>query len=366
MSLDGAHDYRLLTVGPSRVSAGVGALGELGAAARRAGARTTIVTGKLSWPVAERPVRAALDESLRVEVAFYGDQVSERAVDSLCHQAQGADSLIGVGGGKALDAAKLVAHRLGVPVFTVPTSSATCAAWTALSNVYSEEGGWLYGVPLAQAPQGVFVDHDLVLDAPCRLLASGVADAMAKWYESDSAVDPNSADATTAAALELSHYLHKQLVRHAKAAVGGDRAAAVRVVDLNVLLAGTVSGLGGPMCRSVAAHAVANGLTHLSDRSLHGEKVAFGLLTQFVLQDRALSEIEEFIGFLADLQMPLTLRSQGLPDTAEGLARAVQVALDPTSSIHRLEVPLDEIILTRAMLEADALARRSLKEVLRS
>ncbi len=352
---------RLLTVGPARVYAGDGALGELGPAVGRVASRVAIVTGSTSWGPASKAVEAALSSAgVAIEVLFYGEQVSESTMDRLCFEARGADAIVGVGGGKALDAAKLAAHRLGLPVYTVPTSAATCAAWTALSNVYSDAGGWLYGVSLEQAPQAVFLDHGLILDAPVRLLAAGVADAMAKWYESDSAVDLGSADATSAGAVELGHHLHKQLVRHAKAALSGDRDAGVRVADLNVLLTGTVSGLGGSMCRSVAAHAVANGLTHLpgTSRSLHGEKVAFGLLVQFILQDRGLAEIEEFIAFLADLRLPLTLESLGLPDTVAGLARAVEIAMEPDSTLHRLPVAVDALTLGRAMLEADALASR--------
>ena len=358
-------DQRLLTVGPARVYAGYGALGELGPAVSRMASRVAIVTGSASWGPASTTVESALSAAgVATEVLCYGQQVSESTLESLCFEARGADAIVGVGGGKALDAAKLAAHRLGVPVYTIPTSAATCAAWTALSNVYSDAGGWLCGVPLDQGPQAVFLDHGLILDAPVRLLAAGVADAMAKWYESDSAVDLGSADATATGAVELSHHLHKQLVRHAKAALSGDREAGVRVADLNVILTGTVSGLGGSTCRSVAAHAVANGLTHLpgASLSLHGEKVAFGLLVQFVLQDRDLAEIEEFIAFLADLRLPLTLASLGLPDTRAGLARAVEVAMAPDSTLHRLPVAVAAHTLGRAMLEADALARRALAE----
>ena len=59
------------------------------------------------------------------------------------------------------------------------------------------------------------------------------------------------------------------------------------VVDATVLLAGLIGGIGGAQCRTVAAHAIHNGLTHLSAShgTLHGEKVAYGILAQLRLEE---------------------------------------------------------------------------------
>ena len=50
------------------------------------------------------------------------------------------DCVIAAGGGKVLDAGKLLAFRLKLPCITVPLSAATCAGWTALANIYSRDG----------------------------------------------------------------------------------------------------------------------------------------------------------------------------------------------------------------------------------
>lgn len=52
-------------------------------------------------------------------------------------KAAGCDGVLAAGGGKVLDAGKLLADRLDLACITVPLSAATCAGWTALSNIYS-------------------------------------------------------------------------------------------------------------------------------------------------------------------------------------------------------------------------------------
>ena len=52
----------------------------------------------------------------------------------------GADAIVGIGGGKTIDAAKAVAHPAGLPLVVVPTVASTDAPTSALAVVYTEEG----------------------------------------------------------------------------------------------------------------------------------------------------------------------------------------------------------------------------------
>ena len=56
---------------------------------------------------------------------------------------QKCDSIIAAGGGKVLDAGKLLAEYLSVPCITVPLSASTCAGWTALGNIYTTDGKFI-------------------------------------------------------------------------------------------------------------------------------------------------------------------------------------------------------------------------------
>jgi glycerol dehydrogenase-like iron-containing ADH family enzyme len=256
-----------------------------------------------------------------------------------------ADLIIGIGGGKCLDMAKLVAHQTQLPVVTIPTTAATCAAWSALANIYSAAGAFLYDVSLAHCPDLLILDYELIATAPPRTLIAGIGDAIAKWYEA-SVSSGNSDRTLVIAAVQQARVLRDLLFQKSAAAIadlGGTDWQ--EIVDANILLAGVIGGLGGAQCRTVAAHAVHNGLTHLPacHGALHGEKVAFGILVQLRLEEMiggnqlAATARHQLLDFYQQIGLPSTLADLGLAQvTLAELQQAAAIACQPQSDIHRL------------------------------
>ena len=121
------------------------------------------------------------------------------------------DSVIAAGGGKVLDSGKYLAECLNIPCITVPLSASTCAGWTALSNIYTKSGQFIKDVELGSCPNVLVYDHKFIQTAPSRTLASGIADALAKWYESSitcSTID----DGLVQQAVQISRVLRDQLL----------------------------------------------------------------------------------------------------------------------------------------------------------
>jgi len=355
-----------LSIAPARVIRGADALAQAGRTIAQLGARPLVIGGSKTT-AAVRPTldAAAAEADLELDYASYGNECSEASLATLRRQAEAhqADLIIGVGGGKALDAAKLVAYQQQLPVVTVPTSAATCAAWTALSNVYSQQGAFQYDVSLATCPDLLILDYDLVQTASQRTLVAGIGDALAKWYEAS--VSSGSSEQTLIiAAVQQARVLRDLLFQKSLAALQAPGSQVWReVVDATVLLAGVVGGLGGAQCRTVAAHAVHNGLTHLlqSHGTLHGEKVAYGILVQLRLEEMlqgnllAASSRQQLLKFYGETGLPQSLAALGLMKvTLADLDRAAEIACRPGSDIHHLPFEITPADLMAAMVSTTA------------
>ncbi|AFY58970.1 glycerol dehydrogenase-like oxidoreductase [Rivularia sp. PCC 7116] len=358
-----------LAVAPAKVIRGSRISEQAILSISRLGSRPLIVGGSSTSEVAQNYIKSLESQELDFIQGSYSPDCSESSLEILRNQAQthASDVIIGIGGGKALDTAKLLAYQLEIPVVTIPTSAATCAAWTALSNVYSDEGAFLYDVALDNCPDLLILDYDLIQTAPQSTLVAGIGDAIAKWYEA-SVSSGHSEQTLIIAAVQQARVLRDILLQKSVAALQSPGSEAWReVVDATVLLAGVIGGVGGAQCRTVAAHAVHNGLTHVCGRgSIHGEKVAYGILVQLRLEEMlqgnqlATAARQQLLKFYEEIGLPKKLDDLGLGNiTLKQLQKAAEFALQPNSDIHRLPFKVALEQLMAAMVSTTAPAEAS-------
>ena len=318
----------------------------------------------LGRSISTQPLRDQLSsdlESLGLSVTAANLQFDCCEIDlqRLAGEAQTCDAILAAGGGKVLDAGKLLAHRLNLPCITVPLSAATCAGWTALANLYSPDGAFESDVVLDRCPDLLVFDHAFVRQAPPRTLASGIGDALAKWYEA-SVSSADSSDGLVQQAVQMARVLRDQLLIDSALAVEDPTSAAwERTAEACGLTAGVMGGLGGARCRTVAAHAVHNGLTQLPacHHVLHGEKVGFGILVQLRLEERlgnnrlAAQAHRQLKGVLENLGLPVCLEDLGLADASSSdLLTVCEFACQDGSDLHHLPFTVTPAALLDALV----------------
>lgn len=276
------------------------------------------------------------------------------------------DVIVGVGGGKTLDTAKAVAFYSKLPVVIVPTIASTDAPCSALSVLYTEEGVFDEYLILPKNPDIVLVDTQIVANAPARLLAAGIGDALATYVEARACYEANATPMAggtiTKAAIALAELCQNILFEDGiKAFLAVEQNIVTKAVE-NIVEANTyLSGIGFESGGLAAAHAIHNGFTVIDDTHhlYHGEKVAFGVITQLVLENRSTEEIQKYIAFCTELGLPVTLEDMGITDDIEPKIRKVaEAACQEGETIYNMPFPVTPDDVYAAIISADILGRK--------
>ena len=275
------------------------------------------------------------------------------------------DLVVGVGGGKIHDSAKAAAYYQGAPVVIIPTIASTDAPCSALSVIYSETGVFERYLFLNSNPDLVLVDTDIIAAAPSRLLVSGMGDALATYFEARAVAASGALSCAggkpTKGALALAKLCYETLLEDGvKAKLAVEAGACTQAVE-NIIEANTyLSGIGFESGGLAGAHAIHNGLTVIKDchHLYNGEKVAFGTLTQLVLENAGQKLLEEVIGFCMDVGLPTTFAELGMarPDKDLLMEAAVR-ACSPDDTLVNMPFEVTPEMVYAAMVGADALGR---------
>jgi glycerol dehydrogenase len=352
---------------PARYTQGPAATEQLGPEIRQLGldGPAFIVAGRSAIRLLSKTwAKTFADANMRHEVFAFAGECTAAEIRRGGHAAQGAGArvVIGAGGGKVLDTARAIASDLSLPVVNCPTIASSDAPCSALSVIYSEAGAVeeyrIYG----RNPDLVLVDTSVVAQSPVRLLVAGMGDALATWFEAkvcaEGGVKNMRGGASTRSALALADLCFKTLLADGMAAIEALQSrkpndALERLVEANTLL----SGLGFESSGLAAAHAIHNGLTAVPGTHgyMHGEKVAFGLLAQLMLESQPPSVVEEVLAFSNRVGLPITFAEVGIANPGHELLQVIAVrATAPGETIHNEPLPVTPQIVVEALRAADA------------
>lgn len=311
-----------------------------------------------------------------IETNFHGEasRVEASRLQELAKK-ESCDCIIGLGGGKAIDTAKVVAE--GKNLIIVPTIVATDAPTSHSAVLYTEAGEFDDYAYFMQSPSVVLIDTTIIAQAPTRFLVSGMGDALSTYFEARATsrafanvnaglpcgaregVCPPAKSTNTA--LALAKLCYETLLEDGyKAKESSDlnvvTPALENIIEANILL----SGLGFESGGLAAIHAIHDGLTILHDAhgATHGEKVAFGVICQLILENAPSKELYEVLDFSLSIGLPVCLEDIGVKSiTDDQLTEVAEKSCIPEESIHSMPFKVDVEQVKSAIMVADALGR---------
>jgi glycerol-1-phosphate dehydrogenase [NAD(P)+] len=248
-----------------------------------------------------------------------------------------SDLIAGIGGGRSVDTAKMIAYNLGKPFVSVPTAASHDGMASPFVSVVSDKPHSI----VASAPLGVFVDIDIIRKAPAKLLASGCGDLIANiiavkdWQlgheKTGEYYGRYSADLALMSAkmvMENSSYYAKN---------GLD----VRIIVEALISAGVASCIAGSSrpC-SGAEHLFSHALDKIAPgKGLHGEKCGIGSIMMAKLQGQDWKKITKT---LQDVGAPTSAKQVGLKSDEIVTALMIAQELRPERYTILKEIDMTE------------------------
>lgn len=359
-----------ITAFPGRYIQGPGVLRSASGEIRKYGIKALIVIDPF---VAETiwPQYSQWFEDLELEVNIFGGECCEDEIAKVTQKANlsGSTIIVAMGGGKTIDTAKAAADQTGLPAFIIPTAASSDAPCSAVAVVYTPEGEVQKVLKIRNNPSIVLMDTEIIVKAPVRLLTAGMGDALATWFEADSAYNTNSSNVlgscASRTAYRLARLCYETIAEYGALAIEACEAGCITpaleyVVEANTLL----SGIGFESGGLAAAHGIHNALSVLpgSHHALHGEKVALGLLASLFLTGKPPRMIDDMYILFNTLHLPTTFTGLGMNNlTADDLLAVGKDCCLPGNNIHHEPVTVTPERVRDALLMADYHGRYLIK-----
>jgi glycerol-1-phosphate dehydrogenase [NAD(P)+] len=211
-----------------------------------------------------------------------------------------SDLILGFGGGKVLDVAKLAAGRTNKKFISIPTTLSNDGIASPVSVIKNKKN-----IPishLARAPHGVIVDLGVVKKAPVRYIRAGVGDLIS-----------NLSAVFDTRLRKGGEKVSKNILMQAETGPRALLKLKTRNIKSDLFLACLTDGLiksGLAMCLSGSSrpasgseHKISHALDYMypGRKTLHGEQVGFAALVTMALQDNkylnAVKKLYVKIGF---------------------------------------------------------------------
>lgn len=287
--------------------------------------KVVIIGGQRAMAAANPLIKDALKES-KVEILgefVYGKDSTNSNIEKLVEkdEAKKADVVFAVGGGKALDTAKVVADRLNKSCYSFPTICSNCSSATAIAVVYNDDGSFSHYEDKIKAPSHIFINTDILAKAPAVYMWAGVGDGLSKEPEVLFAMRGQDLNHVAKLGRAIAKSCQEPFLKYGQKAIEdckrNQSSKAIEEVAMDIFInTGNVSNLTNQKdfyYNSSLAHAFYNASCSVKrpGHFQHGEVVSFGVLVLHAY-DKNNEELDKIARFNKKVELPTKLSDLGL------------------------------------------------------
>ena len=282
--------------------------------------KVSLISGSHVRKIVQKKIESSLKKS---KIKFFWHSTKNNDLKSINEiqtkvKKDKSDLIAGIGGGRAVDTAKMIAFNLDTPFVSIPTAASHDGIASPFVSIKGDKPHSI----VATAPFGIFVDIDIIKKAPKKLLASGCGDLIANFIAvKDWELGRDKmGEYYGRYAADLSLMSAKIVMENAK--TFAKKGLDARVIVEALISAGVASCIAGSSrpC-SGAEHLFSHALDKLAPNiGLHGQKCGIGSIMIAKLQGQDWKKIAN------------TLKSLGAPTTAK------QIGLNPKLLIKALVI----------------------------
>lgn len=296
---------------PREIHSGPGVIKETGSICRdlKLIGKVLVASGPKTMKIAgEKVIESLQDHDFNVETLII-EKPSMDAVQEVQECMGNMNAVLGVGGGKVIDVAKMAATQLEVHSVSVPTAASHDGISSPRASI-KDQGG---SVSLkAEPPMGVIADTQIISQAPFRLLAAGCGDiisnytAVLDWKLAHRLLNEDYSDSASA----LSLVTAEMLIKSAGDIKEGLIESAAIVVKALISSGMAISIAGNSRPASGAEHKFSHALDIMAPKpALHGEQCGVGTIMMMYLHG---GDWEFIRDTLKTIKAPVNARELGI------------------------------------------------------
>ena len=301
--------------------------------------KVSLVSGNNVKKIVQNKIESSLSAS-KIQMVWHLAETNDKRSIKKIEQNVGkskSELIMGVGGGRSVDIAKIIGFNLNLPFVSIPTSASHDGIASPFVSIKGNKPHSL----VATAPLGVFVDVDIIKKAPKKLLASGCGDLIAKitavrdWQLGRDKTGEYYGRYSADLALMSAKILMENSSRFSKKGLD------VREVVEALISAGVASCIAGSSrpC-SGAEHLFSHAVDKLEPGiGLHGEKCGIGAIMIAKLQGQ---DWRKIVKTLKSVGAPTTAKEIGLKSKVLAKALTIAQSLRPERYTILKEVNMNE------------------------